>query len=168
MSDAGRPQRAFPWQTLLVALLALYGLSTVGVSALVTGDVVDEGLYRQSGAVYLDTHQFEVNFDHPPLAKWLGALWPHFSHHYGRIAYRILHVVLYGAGGLAIACLLLRAAHHTAAVLFACLYFTCPNLKAMACLHVTDADVAVLGGVAAGLVWFTLQEPSRSPGTRIL
>jgi 4-amino-4-deoxy-L-arabinose transferase-like glycosyltransferase len=136
---------------------------TATLTARSTGDTVDEGTYRRAGEIYLTTHHFAENHDHPPLAKWLGALYPHYSGANTLADYRYAHIAIYALGGLLIALFLASATGATAGALFASMYFLDPNLKAMASLDVTDADVAVWLGGASVLLWgvWRSQRPRR-------
>lgn len=137
----------------IISILLAYGAGTVVFTARDLGRTWDERLYTDAGLIYLQQHHFAENHDHPPLSKWLAALYPYYSGNHSDEAFRYSHAVIYTVGGGIMAFQLLAWGYSFAAVIFAALFFLCPNLKAMASLNVLDADLAVWMGLAALYTW---------------
>jgi hypothetical protein len=138
---------------LFLGLLAVYGLASTVFTARELGDTFDEATYREGGFAYLSRLDFRNNRDHPPLSKWLSSLYPYLSGDHSIFAFRVTHTVLFLLGGLAISILLFKKRSRIAALTFAAFYFLCPNLKAMASLHVNDFDVSLFIALTAICVW---------------
>jgi hypothetical protein len=138
---------------LLISILLGYGAASVVFTSRDLGRVWDERLYKDAGLIYLQQHHFADNHDHPPLSKWIAALYPYYSGDRSDEAFRYSHAVIYAVGGGVIAFQLLFWGYSFGAVIFAALFFLCPNLKATASLNVLDSDLAVWMGLAALYTW---------------
>src|SRR5438034_343424 len=162
----------------LQALLAIRRLSATS----------DEPIHLAAGYSYLQTRDFRMNPEHPPLAKLLAALpllalhprfdtseqnWKAavqdafaFEFLYGNDADRLLFwsravMVLIAALGAAVTFLWARDLFGPAAGIFAVtLYAFCPNLLAHGMLVTTDVPVAVFGILTLYLFWKRGEQPS--------
>jgi hypothetical protein len=140
--------------TITIAAAALiFGTLTTLFSALDTGDTADEKYYRYAGSTAVESHQFEYNHEHPPLSKWSSAILPVVTGRHEVTSYRLTHVALYLAYGIALSWLVALGAGWGAGSAFACIYSLSPTLKAFASLHVTDFDCAALGSLALAVAW---------------
>jgi hypothetical protein len=155
--------RSRVWFALPVAVLALYAAFTLWYTIHDVGWTVDETFYLQGGQEYLRTHRFGMNFMHPPFSQWFGALAQNVGNN---ICFRYPHALLYLAGGSVIAGMLLFSGFELAAVVFAGLFFLCPNLKTMGSLHITDSDLSVFLGLASTLLWRLWRFPPASGARR--
>ncbi|MGZ3689120.1 MAG: hypothetical protein ACXVBW_12515, partial [Bdellovibrionota bacterium] len=152
----------------VIAALNLYGLLSALFNAWTTGLTVDESTFQLAGREFLAHRDPTVLIDHPPMAMWLGALYPWFSGDFSAFAYRIGHVVLFFSAGVYISTRLWKSAGVWAALVFSVIYNLDPFMKAMASLHVTDGDVLAWVGMAGVSVWSSRQRSNETPVRSLL
>lgn len=156
---------------ILVTFFSLYGLFTAYRTAATIGDTIDEKFYKELGKEYLEkrpSNSSEVARNHPMFSIWMGAVIPYLGKTYFQKAhlqksylanqsdlfyYRIYHFLCYFLVGIVLVTILWKEVHPASALIFSSLYNTDPTLKAMASLHVNDADVSIYMGLSTLLVW---------------
>lgn len=152
--------------------IVLYGTGSCLFTGWTLDRTKDEPYYEADGREILDKGTVPRPSElseriNPPFSKWWGALGdrllpqipagaevpPEQMVRPPVLRYRIPHALLFGAVGAVVVVLAGAASGGSAAAAVGLMYALCPNLKAMASLHVTDADAALLSLLAFAILW---------------
>ncbi|MBF0314678.1 MAG: hypothetical protein HQK50_09185 [Oligoflexia bacterium] len=132
----------------------LYALFSTIFTAGTFGTPQDEWYYRHVGKIYWQSKDFSLNPEHPPLAKLLGASLPVLLGKDNQIYYRLMHLLLYVAAGVALSLFFYFRKQYWATFIFCLLYFFNPNIKAIASLDVNDFLVSLLVATSAFFIYY--------------